>query len=183
MELPTPEELRNKRDEELGLTQSEVAERAGVSQPLIARIESGDVDPRLSTLRSIVDALEEAEGSVLRASDLMHRGIANVAPDDAVRAAVTVMNDEAYSQLPVLDNGVPVGSISESDVNSLGGPNETVGELPVSEAMSEAFPTVGPDATVDEVRSNLEYHEAVLVTENGEAVGIITEADVAAQVV
>ncbi len=181
MELPTPEQLRNKRDEELGLTQSEVADRAGVSQPLIARIESGDVDPRLSTLRSIVNALEEAEGGVVRASDLMHESVASVAPDDAVREAVEFMNDEAYSQLPVLDNGVPVGSISESDVNELDGP--AVGELPVERAMSEAFPTVSADATVDEVRSYLAYHKAVIVTSAGEAIGIITEADVAAQVV
>ncbi len=56
MELPTPRDLRERRTA-LDLTQSELAERADVSQPLIARIEGGDVDPRLSTLRRIVEAL------------------------------------------------------------------------------------------------------------------------------
>ncbi len=42
MQLPTPEGLKKRRNE-LGLTQSDLAKRAGVSQPLIARIESGDV--------------------------------------------------------------------------------------------------------------------------------------------
>ncbi len=53
MQLPTPEDLKKRRNE-LGLTQSDLAKRAGVSQPLIARIESGDVDPRLSTVRKIL---------------------------------------------------------------------------------------------------------------------------------
>jgi len=56
MILPTPEDLKKMRLE-LSLTQHDLATRAGVSQPLIARIESGDVDPRLSTLRKIFNAL------------------------------------------------------------------------------------------------------------------------------
>ncbi|WP_129115771.1 CBS domain-containing protein [Halegenticoccus tardaugens] len=177
MELPTPQDLRERRTS-LDLTQSALAERAGVSQPLIARIEGGDVDPRLSTLRRIVNALDEAEGSVVRAGDLMHAEVVSVAPDDSVRDALSRMEDEAYSQLPVLQNGIPVGSISQSDVIHAG---ENVGDLPVSEVMSESFPTVARDATVDEVGNLLDHYKAVMVTQGGETVGIITEADIAKQ--
>ncbi|MFA9515938.1 CBS domain-containing protein [Halopenitus sp. H-Gu1] len=176
MELPTPQDLRERRTS-LGLTQSELADAAGVSQPLIARIEGGDVDPRLSTLRRIVNALEEAEGEVVRARDLMHEDVISVAPDDAARDAVELMEREAYSQLPVLQSGIPVGSISQSDIVHAG---EDVSELPVSEVMSESFPTVAPDATVDELRNLLDHYKAVMVTDGGETVGIITEADIAA---
>lgn len=175
MELPTPQDLRERRTD-LGLTQSDLADAAGVSQPLIARIEGGDVDPRLSTLRRIVNALEEAEGEVVRAADLMNENVVNVAPDDAVHGAVDLMNREAFSQLPVIQNGIPVGSISQSDIVDAG---ENVGDLPVSEVMSESFPTVARDATVDEVRNLLDHYKAVMVTEGGETVGIITEADIA----
>jgi predicted transcriptional regulator len=178
MELPTPQDLRDRRTA-VDLTQSELAERADVSQPLIARIEGGDVDPRLSTLRRIVEALAEAEGGVVRAADLMHDEVISVEPDESVRAAERLMEEEAYSQLPVLQAGVPVGSISHGDVIAAG---DAAGSLPVDEVMSESFPPVAPDATVDEVRSLLGYHEAVVVTEAGEAVGIVTEADIAAQV-
>jgi len=176
MELPTPQDLRERRTE-MELTQSELAEAAGVSQPLIARIEGGDVDPRLSTLRRIVNALEAAEGEVVRAGDLMHETVVSVAPDDAVGEAVALMEEEAYSQLPVLQAGVPVGSISQSDVVHAG---EDVGDLPVSGVMSESFPTVSADATVDEVRNLLDHYKAVMVTDAGSTVGIITEADIAA---
>lgn len=177
MELPTPQDLRERRNA-LGLTQSSLADAAGVSQPLIARIEGGDVDPRLSTLRRIVNALDEAEGDVVRAEDLMNEQVIAVAPDDSVREAVDRMEQEAYSQLPVLQNGIPVGSISQSDVIHAG---DDVSELPVSEVMSESFPTVARDATVDEVRNLLDHYKAIMVTSGGETIGIITEADLAAQ--
>ncbi|MFB6173419.1 MAG: CBS domain-containing protein [Halobacteriales archaeon] len=176
MDLPTSEDLRTRR-EELDLTQSELADLAGVSQPLIARIEGGDVDPRLSTLRDIVGALDEVAGGVVHAADLMNETVISVAPDDAVREAERTMEGEAYSQLPVIQNGIPVGSISHSDIIHA---DEAVQNLPVSEVMSESFPHVSPETTVDEVRNLLDHYKAVMVTDAGRTVGIITEADVAA---
>ena len=175
MELPTPQDLRTRR-QELDLTQSELADRAGVSQPLIARIEGGDVDPRLSTLRRIVGALDEVAGGVVYAEDLMHEDVVRVAPDDSVREAEKTMEKEAYSQLPVIQHGTPVGSISHGDIIDAG---EEVGDQPVWEVMGESFPHVSPDTTVAEVRNLLEHYKAVMVTEGGNTMGIITEADVA----
>ena len=177
MELPTPTDLRQRRND-LELTQSELAERAEVSQPLIARIEGGDVDPRLSTLRRIVNALQEAESDVIRAGDLMHEAVVNVAPDDAVSDAAHLMEQEAYSQLPVIQDGIPVGSISQSDLVGLDADDRNE---PVAEHMSESFPTVSKDATLDEISNLLEHYKAVMITEAGQTVGIITEADLAAR--
>jgi predicted transcriptional regulator len=177
MELPTPQDLRERRTS-LDLTQSALAEMAGVSQPLIARIEGGDVDPRLSTLRRIVSALDEAEGSVVRAEDLMNETLVSVAPDDSVADAERRMEEAAFSQLPVLQNGLPVGSISFSDIRHEG---ENVGQKAVAEIMSEQFPTVSREDSVDKISNLLDYYKAVIVTERGEAVGIITEADIAAE--
>ena len=176
MELPTPEDLRERRTD-LELTQSELAERADVSQPLIARIEGGDVDPRLSTLRRIVDALEEAEGGVLRARDLMHSPVVSVAPDDSVHETTELMDEKGYSQVPVVREGSPQGLIGTSDIRQR--PEENVGDLPVAEVMGESMTAVEPDATLDAVDSHLDHNDAVRVVEDGETVGIITEADVA----
>jgi len=178
MDLPTPEDLRERRTN-LELTQSELADRAGVSQPLVARIEGGDVDPRLSTLRRIVNALQEAEGGVLRARDIMNRPVVAVERDDSVREAVDLMSAESYSQLPVARDGHPVGIISNSDVRKVS--DETgLGALPVADVMRESITTVAPDATLDAIDNHLDHHDAVIVVEDGEMTGIITEADVAA---
>ncbi|SDJ88683.1 Predicted transcriptional regulator with C-terminal CBS domains [Halovenus aranensis] len=178
MELPTPEELRERRLE-LGLTQSELAENAEVSQPLIARIEGGDVDPRLSTLRRIVNALEEVEGSLLRARDLMHTPVTSVAPDESVHETTQLMNERGFSQVPVVREGTPEGLIGMSDIRQRS--VENVGELPVAEVMHESISTVEPDALLDTVDAHLDHNDAVLVVEGGETVGIITEADIARQ--
>ncbi len=177
MDLPTPQDLRERRNG-LSLTQSELAERADVSQPLIARIEGGDVDPRLSTIRRIVQALDEAEGSIVRARDLMHTDVVAVAPEQSISEAVRTMHEEAYSQLPVLRDGVPVGSISQGDLVGL---EEDARDEPVNRHKGESFPTVSPEATLEELSNLLEHYKAVLVTEGGETVGIITEADIAAR--
>lgn len=177
MDLPTPQDIRERRTA-IGLTQSELAERAAVSQPLIARIEGGDVDPRLSTLRRIINALEEAEGGVERAEDLMQTEVVSVSPEAPIREAVRLMNEEAYSQLPVLENGTPVGSISQADLVNL--PEEARDE-PVNMHKSESFPTVSREATFDEISNLLEHYKAVLVTDAGDTVGIITDADLAAR--
>ncbi|MFP8957964.1 CBS domain-containing protein [Natrialbaceae archaeon A-CW3] len=177
MELPTPTDLRQRRNE-LELTQSELADRADVSQPLIARIEGGDVDPRLSTLRRIVNALQEAESDVIRADDLMHENVVSVTPEDPVSEAAKLMEEEAYSQLAVLQNGIPVGSISQSELVHLG---ENDRNESVAEHMAESFPTVSKDATLDEISNLLDHYKAVMITEAGQTVGIITEADLAAR--
>jgi len=41
-----------------GWSQRELAQRIGVSQPLIARLETGDRDPRLSTMVAVCRALD-----------------------------------------------------------------------------------------------------------------------------
>jgi predicted transcriptional regulator len=60
--------LANRR-QELGLSQTEVAARMGTSQSAVARLESGDVDARLSTLERYAVALGADLDVRLRAGD------------------------------------------------------------------------------------------------------------------
>jgi ribosome-binding protein aMBF1 (putative translation factor) len=48
--------VRSER-ERLGLTQAELAERMGTTQPTVARLEAGGVTPSLDTLHRAADAL------------------------------------------------------------------------------------------------------------------------------
>ena len=51
-----------------GLTQSELAHMAGVSQPMIARLERGDQDrvPTLSTINKVLNALGHEANLVIK---------------------------------------------------------------------------------------------------------------------
>ncbi|MEO3853766.1 helix-turn-helix transcriptional regulator [Acrocarpospora sp. B8E8] len=46
------------RREELGLTQTELAERAGLKQPAVARFEAGGTMPTIPMLERLAEALE-----------------------------------------------------------------------------------------------------------------------------
>lgn len=59
LDVPTPQELRSAR-KDAGLTQGEVAERADISQAGLSKIESGNNDPRLSTVARIAAVLNDA---------------------------------------------------------------------------------------------------------------------------
>lgn len=55
----TPEQIRGARAM-LGLTQAELANRAGISTTGLNNIEKGGSDPKASTLKAIRSALEDA---------------------------------------------------------------------------------------------------------------------------
>lgn len=178
LELPTPEAIRSKR-RSLGLTQAELAEAAGVSQSLIARIELDDVDPSYSTLSAIVAALNEAERREVTVEELMNTDVAAVTPEEPVREAAEAMRQRGYSQLPVLDGGAPVGSVTEraivAAINEAG--REELADAPVREVMAAPFPALDPDEPVGVAVRMLEDRAAVLVMEGGRVVGLVTKSD------
>ncbi|WP_433424742.1 helix-turn-helix domain-containing protein [Microtetraspora malaysiensis] len=51
-------EAVRQRREELGLTQAELAERAGLKQPAVARFEAGGTMPTIPMLERLAEALE-----------------------------------------------------------------------------------------------------------------------------
>lgn len=58
------------RRRELGLSQAEIAERMGTSQPAVARLESGSTNARLSTVTRYAKALDcTVEFSLIDRSD------------------------------------------------------------------------------------------------------------------
>ena len=179
MQLPTPSDLKQRRNE-LALTQSELAKRAGVSQPLIARIESGDVDPRLSTLHKIFDAFESTEKEQILVKDIMHSPVIHATPEISVDEAVRLMEEHGFSQVPVINNGVPVGSISDDQIVRSMAENKTntISQMRVYDMMGESFLTVSPKTDIGVVSHMLERNPAVLVLEKGQVVGVVTKHDV-----
>lgn len=183
--LPTPEELRKMRIK-AGLTQKEVARRAKVSQSLIARIERGSIDPRLSTLRKIVKVLEEAlekEGEVM-VSTVMTTPVITVFEDDDVRTAAKIMWEKGISQIPVVDSrGRVIGTVYEDSLMKLllFERRDKILELKISEIMDEPLPVLNEDEGITKaMRLLMEGFPAVLVRRGSRVVGIITKSDIIA---
>jgi cystathionine beta-synthase len=106
------------------------------------------------------------------------QSLISVAPPDKLSEALAKMNDLGLTQIPVLEEGRPVGSLRENRVLAKVVRNHHLLEAPVSEVMEVSFPTVDVDASAQEVTQQLQSSPAVLVEEYGRIVGIITRHDV-----
>jgi cystathionine beta-synthase len=101
-----------------------------------------------------------------------------VGPNDKVADALARMNDLGLTQIPVLEEGKPVGSLRENRALAKVVRNRQLLDAPVTEVMEASFPTVDVDVSAQEVTKKLQVSPAVLVEEYGRIVGIITRHDV-----
>ena len=77
---------------QLGLTQIQLANLAGVSQSLIAKLESGRIDPSYSKVMQIVTALQHEQNKEKRTVEqIMTKSIASISPSDDVEKAIKLM--------------------------------------------------------------------------------------------
>ncbi len=175
-----PKQLKKIRVQ-LGITQSELAKSAGVSQSLIAKLESGLVDPSFSTMKAISEALRShirMEGK--KASDVMSTPVISVQSTVSISESINLMRKSNVSQLPVYTGSKLAGSITENQIVALlsgvEDPRSTLSR-PVSGIMQPTFPVVSMDTPIEALFSLFKFVPAVLVA-NGEKVeGVITKID------
>ncbi len=178
--LPSLEEIGRRR-RLLAMSQKQLAKLAGVSQSMIAKIESEHISPTYLKTKAIFDTLESLERRTeLRAKEISHGKIVSVQVHDPVSKGVRVMRETGFSQLPVFNGNQVVGSLTEKIILekliSATKPDE-VSKQSVERIMDEAFPTVSEEAPISMVSALLQYAPAVLVTRRGHVQGIITKAD------
>ena len=173
-----PSEIRKIR-KELGITQEELAKRAGVTQAYIAKLETGKVDPRLSTLNRILQALHECKRAQLTARDVMSSPVLSVKPYETVENVIKLMNEHNISQIPVISGSKVVGSVTEKTLVRQSLEYEDIYGRKVMEVMEEPFPIVNEDEDLEVVKYLLEDNPAVLVqNREGRITGIITRVDI-----
>lgn len=181
--LPELKEIKIRR-KQLGLTQAGLAELCGISQSLIAKIESNQLIPSYENAKRIFDALNSLhKRSEIKAIELIQGKLYSVSPNDSVRKAVSLMEKKAVSQLPVLDEGKAVGRLSEKIIISrLTGSSKDLKEIKVSEIMDDAMPIIQGNTPQNLIFNLLEFNEAVLVSKQGKIKGIITKSDLLSQI-
>ena len=160
---------------QLNLTQHQFAKQVGVSQSLIAKIESERIDPSYSKAKKILEAIEhlgkEEQG---KAADIMTKSIIAVTPKESIKAAFEKMKKADISQLPVIESNKSIGIVSESTI--LEALLHEKGNL-VEDIMEDAPAIISRNTTLDAVSGLLRFSPLVLVSEQGEIKGIITKSD------
>jgi cystathionine beta-synthase len=98
-------------------------------------------------------------------------------PTSSVGDVLAMMQEEALSLIPVVENGHPVGSVREGRLLARVLQNRELLESPVGEVMEASFPIVDDEAGIAEVVRHLQSNPAILVEEYGRIAGILTRHD------
>ncbi|MBI5148897.1 CBS domain-containing protein [Candidatus Pacearchaeota archaeon] len=177
--FPDIHEIKQKRIK-LGLKQSELAYQAGVSQSLIAKLESGKIEPSYDKVRKIFETLNRLEEKKeQKCSEIMKKHVISVDKNNTVEKAAKLMRSHEISQLPVFDGHHAVGSIGEGtilDSIDSGIEKEKLFKMHVKEIMEDPFPIVNKETSVKSIVPLLK-NKPVLISEKGKIIGIITKAD------
>ena len=113
--------------------------------------------------------------------DVMTPNPRTVSPQDSIQNAARIMRDEDTGVVPVVDNGKPVGVITDRDivvraVAEGGQLNRAVRDIVTNELVAAT-----PDMSVQEATELMSAHQVrrLPVVENNRLVGIVSIGDIA----
>ena len=121
--------------------------------------------------------------------EIMHTEIHSVSPDDRVIHARRRMIDEDIARLPVINNGLLIGMISDIDIAfslakikklfPLGKQKHQLDELLVNDVMKTPVISAESEKTVKEIAELMIEHQigSIPITENKKIAGIVSRTD------
>jgi len=106
------------------------------------------------------------------------RKLVTVSPESNAAAAIELLESAGFSQLPVLQDGKPVGSIQEVTLARLLHDHTDPSKVTVGEIMAKPLPQLDVTVHLDEAyRLLLAGNTGVLVVDNDKVVDIVTRID------
>ncbi|UCS93440.1 cystathionine beta-synthase [Echinicola marina] len=97
---------------------------------------------------------------------------------DKVKNAIEAMNEKSVSQIPVMDNGQVIGSITDNKLLSKIIVKPELKDANVEDVMEESMKFVAMDSTLDVLSSMVDKDKAVLVRDDLHQIHIITKHDI-----
>jgi cystathionine beta-synthase len=94
-----------------------------------------------------------------------------------VEQAVNLMREHDISQVPVIEGGEVVGSISETRILEILVSDPVAKLKPVAEYMEKPFPVISEDASIDEIAHNMDHQTPAILVRRGPGFDIITKSD------
>jgi predicted transcriptional regulator len=171
---PEIKEIRKIR-KKLNITQKQLAKLSGVSQSLIAKIESGNIEPTYSKAQKIFSSLKQLnKKGLLTAKDIINRKIKFISPNDNIKKAAKLMQKNEISQLPVMEKDTLLGIITESTIlKHILEERDFI----VKDIMEDSPPIISLRTDIDTISNILINYPLVLVQEKGKIKGLITKSD------
>ncbi len=159
----------------IGITQSELAKQANISQSLIAKIEAGSLDPTYSKVKQIFDVLNTlSKSKELKAKEIMNKKLIYVRPETKIKDVIKDMRRHGISQMPVIKNHNCIGLVSETIL--LDAITKDVDK--VEDIMGDSPPIIAKDTSIEIISNLLKFYPIVVVSEKGQIQGVITKSDI-----
>lgn len=178
--FPKLEQLKQMR-ERLGWSQSELAQKVGISQSAIPKYENDKQIPSYEIAVKIFEILIKEEDKMdTDVTEIMNTRIVKVNPNTTFRETKELMKSNSISQIPVVRNNTIIGTITEPMILDLLESYQNLSSLldaKVIDIMQEVLPTVPGITKIKEVTALIRHYHAVLVLSRGSIVGIVTAAD------
>src|SRR4051794_27890651 len=104
--------------------------------------------------------MEDPTRTTRTAADVMTAGPRTCSLFSSVLEAVMIFRDADCAAVPVVDDGVPVGVLTDRDVALASAEDTVLLTRPVTDIMSQGAISVTPDAPLEEVREKFGEHGA-----------------------
>ena len=162
---------------QLDITQHAFAKEAGISQSMVAKIESGKLDPTYSYVRKIEDVIAKlTKHEEKEAKDVMCEKIYSVKKETKVKEIINMMARHEISQVLVAQRSNFIGLVTERSLLNIG-----EGESSLKSAMDvmvESPPIIDLNAKLSIAVELLKFYPLILVKKEGKLAGVITKSDV-----
>ena len=123
-------------------------------------------------------SLSLTAGEILDRRGTREQPLISVSPTDEIREAVELMRSHEVSQIPVLADGIPVGSVREALIIEQMLMGESELGRHISEIMEDPFPVIEEGATADAIFGMLASHpSAAVLVKTADGLRIITKYD------
>ncbi|MBM7854851.1 CBS domain-containing protein [Desulfohalotomaculum tongense] len=116
--------------------------------------------------------------------DIMTQNVATVSPQQTVAEAAQIMSQYNVGSVPVVQNGKPVGIITDRDIAlRVASKGQSAGTVQVQSVMSTNVVTGSPEMDVHQAASMMAQNQIrrLPVVENGQLAGIVSLGDLAVE--
>jgi len=165
----------------LNISQKELGEKLGIPQSTISRIENGTMDPPYSKFKKIFEFLEfqsrNKKQAEMTAKEIMTTKIISIKPNSNIKEAIELMYQNGISQLPIMQNGQNLGSITSKKIQKEITDNPEIIKADIVLIKELPFPEVNVNWDAKAISNLLVNYAAVLVKKNDQYIGIITDSD------
>ncbi len=128
---------------------------------------------------------EHDESLPMTAAEVMNTDFRTCSRYSTAIEAVLIFKEEDCGMVPIIEDGKPIGVVTDRDIALALSENGDVAEQPLSEIMSEELVLVTQDTALDRVIRDFGRNgvrRVMVVDEEGSLVGIIAWADIVRQI-